>query len=807
MRELFLQEEPLNWDDAISESLRSRWIDLMVETLEHGDLLFPRCTRPPTSLSNARPGLVGFSDYGQYGYEARVYLRWELQSEIPGSLFGARLAICKARVPPLQGLTVPRGELTGLTLQSRLMLAVVRALKKLDNPPVWSIMLVDSKCAISSVNTTRLLLPYFQNRVAEIKDNMSLVRKLCDMEEIAYVDTDLNPSDISTRATATLKELGPDSVHQAGPHFLSLPRSDWPVTRHCSSDDIPETEFKIRDKLIFTAAARSTFCKSGVYPKNPWSILEDLLKYSNNLGKILRIVARYLSGIGSEFKFSGKLKIENPEAYKLIQLEPSRQELQKAERLLLLHGMPATKDALDKGKLASLLPSYEGRLIITRGRLGEKSMSRLLGVSSLPILMPESRVSYLFMLQAHSGEFGLVHRGAVATLARSRRKVWIVKGRNLARKIVNTCPRCIIDKKQCLVQQMSNIKEESLTVAPPWRHLALDFAGPVTVKGEVNKRAKLKCWILVYTCRATRAVCLLATSGYSTADFLSKHEELVFRKGRPESIVSDRGTQLVSAGIVISNKDLPATNLDWKQVTSVNNATNWHFVPIGGQHQNGMSEATVKVLKKSLALALHPSVDLMYSELVTLLARISYSINSRPLTIRHVSPNSQQEDIMQPLTPNHLLLGRASIDIPDLDYDETNKFSARMSYVQKVFDTWWEKWIQDVLPTLVPCRRWKEVRKNLKRNDVVMMKYAGNMRDDYRLARVEETYPDEKGLVRTVKVSFRRRDKREPVNVYWKKTPVEEIVPVQRLAIIHSAGEPIPGEEITVGDSVSSTGS
>ena len=96
-----------------------------------------------------------------------------------------------------------------------------------------------------------------------------------------------------------------------------------------------------------------------------------------------------------------------------------------------------------------------------------------------------------------------------------------------------------------------------------------------------------------------------------------------------------------------------------------------------------------------------------------------------------------------------------------------------------------------MLPSLVPCRRWKEIRKNLKKEDIVMMRYSGNMRDDYRLARVVDVYPDSKGLVRTVKVSYRKRDKREPVESYWKKKPEEEIVPVQRLAIIHSAGEPI----------------
>ena len=239
-------------------------------------------------------------------------------------------------MPPLQGLTVPRGELTGLTLQSRLMLTVVRALQKLDHPPVWSIMLVDSKCAISSVNTLRSLLPYFQNRVSEIKDNISLVRKICQMEDVSYVESELNPSDLSTRATATLRELGPDSVHQVGPYFLSLGRSDWPVSQVCSPEYIPETEFRARDKLVFTAAARSVFCNSSTSSRNPWIVVEELLSYSNSLPKILRILARYLRGVSSNLRKSGDSRMENPVAYALIQTEPSRSEIQRAEKTITL---------------------------------------------------------------------------------------------------------------------------------------------------------------------------------------------------------------------------------------------------------------------------------------------------------------------------------------------------------------------------------------------------------------------------------------------------------------------------------------
>ena len=258
---------------------------------------------------------------------------------------------------------------------------------------------------------------------------------------------------------------------------------------------------------------------------------------------------------------------------------------------------------------------------------------------------------------------------------------------------------CARNRKKLASQQMALLRVESFQCCPPWTNIALDFAGPITVKGQVNNRAKMKVWILVYSCRTTKAVCLLATPGYSTSDFLCKHSEFVYRKGRPSTIVSDRGSQLVAAGIVIAEKDMPINKLDWKEVTSKNSATDWTFVPVGGQHRNGISEATVKVMKKSLALALHPGVELTYAEVVTLLAKITYSINSRPLTIQDTSPTSQQEDVMVPLTPNHLLLGRATIDVPDMEYDENNKFSARLAYVQQVHKAWWDRWIQDVLPT------------------------------------------------------------------------------------------------------------
>ena len=175
-------------------------------------------------------------------------------------------------------------------------------------------------------------------------------------------------------------------------------------------------------------------------------------------------------------------------------------------------------------------------------------------------------------------------------------------------------------------------------------------------------------------------------------------------------------------------------------------------MPIGSAHRNGLAESTVKILKKSLRIALGSGVELKYSEMVTLLAKISNSINSRPLGIKRVGASSNQEDFLAPITPNQLLLGRSEGNVPPLDYQFGDKFTERLAYVSQVYDAWWKAWIEQVLPSLMPISRWHKRAKNLQKGDVVMLYYSGNLKDEYRLAKVFDTHPDKKGLVRTVTI-------------------------------------------------------
>ena len=184
----------------------------------------------------------------------------------------------------------------------------------------------------------------------------------------------------------------------------------------------------------------------------------------------------------------------------MLRAEPGAEDLKRVELLILVHGMIDTAEAFDKGQLSSLMPFKKGRLIVTRGRLGERSLEPILGVPDLPILMPNSRVAELYMWKAHTGYTGLCHRSVAQTLARSRSWVWIVKGKQLAKKISHMCMTCRKERKVLLTQQMGTVRDENVMKCPPWSFVSLDYAGPVHIMGEVNQRSRGKGWILVYVC-------------------------------------------------------------------------------------------------------------------------------------------------------------------------------------------------------------------------------------------------------------------------------------------------------------------
>ena len=99
---------------------------------------------------------------------------------------------------------------------------------------------------------------------------------------------------------------------------------------------------------------------------------------------------------------------------------------------------------------------------------------------------------------------------------------------------------------------------------------------------------------------------------------------------------SDNGSQLFAASIELINV---TKNWDKKEleVFGVIEGFEWKFTPADAPWQNGISEALVKTVKRSLTLAIGESI-LTYSELQTVCFETANLVNERPIGRRPTSP-------------------------------------------------------------------------------------------------------------------------------------------------------------------------
>ena len=69
----------------------------------------------------------------------------------------------------------------------------------------------------------------------------------------------------------------------------------------------------------------------------------------------------------------------------------------------------------------------------------------------------------------------------------------------------------------------------------------------------VGGRRSCKCWAVMFSCLATKAVCILACPGYSTADFAVTYRRFCAIYNSPTKVFTDYGPQLVAHAIQYSN--------------------------------------------------------------------------------------------------------------------------------------------------------------------------------------------------------------------------------------------------------------
>ena len=157
-------------------------------------------------------------------------------------------------------------------------------------------------------------------------------------------------------------------------------------------------------------------------------------------------------------------------------------------------------------------------MVIVSGRAKKATLARLLGLEELVVVMPQEQLAKIVMQDAHRED---QRRTPQDVIARARGHVWIPKGTQLARKVVRECHWGRRENVKRQRQLMADLPEERLTAGKPFQFTALDFFGPFLIKDLAKGRRTLKCWGVVYTGLASRAVALYACPGYDADSFLA----------------------------------------------------------------------------------------------------------------------------------------------------------------------------------------------------------------------------------------------------------------------------------------------
>ena len=106
----------------------------------------------------------------------------------------------------------------------------------------------------------------------------------------------------------------------------------------------------------------------------------------------------------------------------------------------------------------------------------------------------------------------------------------------------------------------------------------------------------------------------------------------------------------------------------------------------------------------------------------------------------------------------------------------------RWRRVQFLVNEFWTRWRNEYLKSLQRRSKWQKPKRNLSLGDIVIIKDDNLCRNEWKLAKVVETYPSKDGYVRSVKLLI---SDSEITNKGKRTKPVSYLVrPVHKLVLL-----------------------
>ena len=175
----------------------------------------------------------------------------------------------------------------------------------------------------------------------------------------------------------------------------------------------------------------------------------------------------------------------------------------------------------------------------------------------------------------------------------------------------------------------------------------------------------------------------------------------------------------------------------------------------------GVWERIIRSIKTTLNVILCESAILNDFTLQTVLTEVEAILNSRPLTYNSDDPND-----LEPLTPNHFLLGRpSSKPIASINYDVRSAPRQKWKQVQSISNQFWDRWSKEYLVTLTTRSKWKTTTSHTpKDGDMVMVLEKNLVRSQWTLGRIKQTFKSSDDEVRKVEVITKDSSYIQPIS-------------------------------------------
>lgn len=705
----------VTWDEILSDEMKVEWSKFLTDIFCLGDLQIPRCLI--LDREKIRIELHGYSDASLKAYGACLYLRVLYKN----NEVSCNLICAKSRVSPLRTVSLPRLELCACVLLANLvsrMLEVFKNCISVDTVNLWT----DSQiclCWLSSHPSKWNI--FVSNRVSKIQE-------LTSNSKWRYVQSADNPADHLTRGLRA-KDLINCNQWWHGPQYLL-------------KSEINLDSFNVASKLVNIPEERKvtlTATRDYEYLNSVFNKFSSFVKLQRTLAFCLRFCNNTKPGAEN---ISGTLKVSELQNSLNVIIKYIQQKCFSREISSLKNNR-----AIDNKSLCSLSIFLDDSGIIRVG--GRLTNADIPYSQKYPILLPSN--NHVVKLMLRREHFRLYHAGPQTVLSNFRLRFWPLNGLRTIKKIIHSCTTCHRFKAQTAQQLMGDLPKDRVLSGRPFLKTGVDFGGPFLLKTSKLRRAPVeKAYIAVFVCMVTKCVHIELVSNLSTEAFLLTLKRFVARRGNPAVIYSDNATNFVGSRNHLKElhdffKNKAYTNAIEDFLSS--NETQWKFIPPRSPHWGGIWEAAIKSAKHHI-VRIVGQTTLTFEEFSTVLATIESILNSRP-----ICPLSNDPTDLSCLTPGHFLIGDSLSAYPEKDVSEVsdNRLSTWQK-CEKIKQLFWKRWTIEYLNRLQNRPKWLAASKNLKINQVVLLKEDNIHPLKWPLARIVGIMEGADGKVRVVRV-------------------------------------------------------